>query len=103
MQDLRVGGRAGNAQYQYTLQATDLDELQRLGAAHARASCAGCRSCVDVNSDQQNRGLQARLVIDRDTAVAPRHHAAAIDDTLYDAFGQRQVSTIYTRSTSTAW
>jgi multidrug efflux pump len=94
VQDLRIGGRASNAQFQYTLQSTDLAELnafapQMLGKLRA---LPGLR---DVATDQQNRGLQAALVIDRDNASRLGILPKAIDETLYDAFGQRQVSTIY--------
>ena len=97
VQDMRVGGRQSNAQYQYTLQGDDLDELNALGAAHARQRCARCPSSRDVNSDQQNRGpagVARHRPRHRRRASASRPQA--IDDTLYDAFGQRQVSTMYT-------
>ena len=71
-------------------------ELNRFAAAHARPSCASSPQLRDVATDQQNRGLQAALVIDRDTASRLGILPQAIDETLYDAFGQRQVSTIYT-------
>jgi len=95
VQDLRIGGRASNAQFQYTLQSTDLTELNTF-APQMLAKLRTIESLRDVNTDQQNRGLQAALVIDRDTASRLGIQAQAIDDTLYDAFGQRQVSTIYT-------
>ena len=94
MQDIRVGGRQGNAQYQYTLQADDLAEL-RAWEPRIRAALSKLPELADVNTDQQDKGLQTSLVIDRDAAsrlgVTPR----MIDTTLNDAFGQRQVSTIY--------
>ena len=96
VQDLRIGGRVSSAQYQYTLQGDNLEELNDLGAARRRRDCARCPSWRDVNSDQQNKGLQARLAIDRDTASRLGITPQMIDDTLYDAFGQRQVSIIYT-------
>src|SRR3989441_3527106 len=95
VQDLRIGGRASNAQFQYTLQSTDLVELNTF-APQMLAKLRTLERLRDVNTDQQNRGLQAALVIDRDTAGRLGIQAQAIDDTLYDAFGQRQVSTIYT-------
>jgi len=95
VQDLRIGGRASNAQFQYTLQSTDLTELNTF-APRMLAKLRTLEGLRDVNTDQQNRGLQAALVIDRDTAGRLGIQAQAIDDTLYDAFGQRQVSTIYT-------
>ena len=67
-----------------------------MGTTDAGRSCARCPDCSDVNSDQQDRGLQASLVIDRATASRLGITTQMIDDTLYDAFGQRQVSTMYT-------
>ncbi len=93
-QDLQVGGRQGNAQYQYTLQDENLDELNTW-APKMLAKLKTVKELKDVSTDQQNRGLQAQLVIDRDSAARFGITAAAIDNTLYDAFGQRQVSTIY--------
>ena len=95
VQDLRIGGRASNAQFQYTLQSTDLAELNTF-APQMLTKLRTLDGLRDVNTDQQNRGLQAALVIDRDAASRLGVQAQAIDDTLYDAFGQRQVSTIYT-------
>ena len=96
VQDLRIGGRISNAQFQYTLQSPDLPLLNTT-APRMLAKLRELPGLRDVTTDQQNRGLQASLVIDRDTAsrlgILPR----AIDETLYDAFGQRQVSTIYTQ------
>ncbi len=94
VQDLRIGGRISNAQYQYTLQSTDLGELNAF-APRMLAKLRGLDELRDVATDQQNRGLQASLVIDRDTASRMGIRAQTIDDTLYDAFGQRQVSTIF--------
>ncbi|HEY0990337.1 MAG TPA: efflux RND transporter permease subunit [Kofleriaceae bacterium] len=95
-QDVRVGGRGSRTQYQYTLQCADLNELNtwvpRLAAALRRLP-----ELKDVNSDQQNAGLQLTVEIDRDTAARFGVSAAAIDNTLYDAFGQRQVATYYTQ------
>jgi len=95
VQDLRIGGRASNAQYQYTLQSSDLAELNAF-APRMLAKLRELPGLRDVATDQQNRGLQAALVIDRDTASRLGIQAQAIDETLYSAFGQRQVSTIYT-------
>jgi hydrophobe/amphiphile efflux-1 (HAE1) family protein len=95
VQDLRIGGRRSNAQFQYTLQGHDLDELNA-AAPRMLAKLRGLPELRDVSTDQQNRGLEATLVIDRDTASRLGIQARAIDDTLYDAFGQRQVSTIFT-------
>ncbi len=94
VQDLRVGGRPTSTQYQYTLQSTDLNELNAF-APRMLAKLRELPGLRDVATDQQNRGLQAGLVVDRDTAARLGIQAQAIDDTLYDAFGQRPVSTIY--------
>ena len=95
VQDVRVGGRLSNAQYQYTLQSPNLDELNAF-APRMLAALRGLPQLRDVATDQQNRGLQAALVIDRDTASRLGVPAQVIDDALYDRFGQRQVSTIFT-------
>jgi multidrug efflux pump len=93
-QDLTIGGRQSNAQYQYTLQGEDLNELNTW-APQLLAKMRGLQELRDVNTDQQDKGLQARLVIDRDTASRLGVQAQDIDNALYDAFGQRQVSTMY--------
>ena len=94
VQDIRIGGRASNAQYQYTLQGSTFEELNewspKIAAALQREPVL-----TDVNSDQQNKGLESDLVIDRDKAAQLGITVSQIDNTLYDAFGQRQVSTIY--------
>jgi multidrug efflux pump len=95
-QDLRVGGRAGNAQYQYTIQSENLDDLTRWGPVLLQQMKKES-AVTDVNSDQQNNGLQASLVYDRSTAARMGITPQMIDDTLYDAFGQRQVSNLYTQ------
>ena len=94
VQDLRIGGRGSNAQFQYTLQSTELAELNAF-APQMLARLRGVEGLRDVATDQQNRGLQAALTIDRDSASRMGILPRVIDDTLYDAFGQRQVSTIY--------
>jgi multidrug efflux pump len=94
VQDIRVGGRAANAQYQYTLQDDSSDELFSW-APKILAELQKIPQMTEVNSDQQNNGLETDLVIDRDTAARLGITVALIDNTLYDAFGQRQVSTIY--------
>jgi multidrug efflux pump len=95
VQDIRMGGRAANAQYQYTLQADDLAEL-RAWEPRIRQALTQLPQLADVNTDSQDKGLQTSLNIDRDAAsrlgVSPR----TIDGTLDDLFGQRLVSTIYT-------
>ena len=95
VQDLRVGGRSSNAQYQYTLQGDNVKELNEW-APRMLDKLLTVRGLVQVNSDQQDRGLQAGLAIDRATASRLGVTTQMIDDTLYDAFGQRQVSTLYT-------
>ncbi|RUU20260.1 nodulation protein, partial [Mesorhizobium sp. M7A.T.Ca.TU.009.01.3.2] len=94
VQDIRVGGRQSNAQYQYTLQGDNFDELAQW-APKLAAALQTEPKLTDVNSDQQNKGLEADIVIDRDTAARLGITVGQIDNTLYDAFGQRQVSTIY--------
>jgi multidrug efflux pump len=94
VQDVRVGGRGSNAQYQYTLQADDLEELRRW-APKLQAALRTYPDLTDVNSDQQDKGLETDLVIDRDSASRLHLVTSQIDNTLYDAFGQRQVSVIY--------
>src|SRR5271165_1035300 len=93
-QDLTIGGRFGNAQYQYTLQSANLDDLNNW-APRLLAKLRSLPELRDQNSDQQDKGLQAKLVIDRDTASRMGINAQTLDNALYDAFGQRQVSTMY--------
>ena len=93
-QDLRVGGRGGNAQYQYSIQSENLDDLVKW-APILLQELRKVSIVTDVNSDQQNSGLQASLDYDRATAQRLGITPQDIDSTLYDAFGQRQVSTIY--------
>jgi multidrug efflux pump len=94
VQDLNVGGRFGAAQYQYTLQADSIEELNHW-APLLQARLSKIPELRDVNSDQQTHGLQSTLVVDRDTASRLGVSMQAIDNTLSDAFGQREVSTIY--------
>jgi multidrug efflux pump len=94
IQDIRVGGRQSNATYQYTLQA-DSTALLYQWAPRLQAALEHDPVLRDVNSDQQQKGLETDLVIDRATASRLGVSASQIDNTLYDAFGQRQVSTIY--------
>jgi multidrug efflux pump subunit AcrB len=95
-QDIRVGGRMSKAQYQYALQSTDLDELKYWSALLVNKLRLH-PLLRDVSSDQLTGGLQANVVVDRDAAARLGVSPAAIDNTLYDAFGQRQVSTLYKR------
>ena len=94
VQDVQIGGRMGNAQYQYTLQGDNLQDLQEW-APKIEQKLRGLKELKDISSDQQNHGLQAALVIDRDTASRLGLTPQVIDNVLYDAFGQRQVSTMY--------
>jgi multidrug efflux pump len=94
-QDVRVGGRMSNAQYQFTMRGDNVEDL----TAYSPLMLAQMRKIpviTDVNSDQQNRGLQAMVQYDRTTAARFGISPQLIDNTLYDAFGQRQVSTMYT-------
>jgi multidrug efflux pump len=93
-QELSIGGRYGNAQYQYTLQSADINELN-LWAPRLLQKMRQIPELRDQNSDQQDKGLQAKLVIDRDTASRLGITPQTLDNALYDAFGQRQVSTMY--------
>lgn len=95
VQDLRIGGRLGAATYQYTLQGDNLAELNTW-APRMLQRMRTIRQLVDVNSDQQDKGLEASVVIDRSTASRLGITPQMIDNTLYDAFGQRQVSITYT-------
>jgi multidrug efflux pump len=95
VQDIRAGGRQSNALYQYTLQGDDLDQLYEW-VPKVTAALEQLPELTDVNSDQQQKGLETDLVIDRPTAARLGIATSQIDNTLYDAFGQRQVSVIYT-------
>jgi multidrug efflux pump subunit AcrB len=94
IQDVKVGGRMGKGLYQYALQSGDLDSLDHWSEALVNAMR---KSAIlrDVSSDEQTRGLKSSVVIDRDAASRLGVSPVAIDNTLYDAFGQRQVSTLY--------
>ncbi len=96
VQDLRIGGRMANAEYQYTLQSDDLPLLMEW-APKLLQKMRSIPQLTDVSSDQQNSGLAANLVIDRPTAMRLGITPQLLDNTLYDAFGQRQVSTMYTQ------
>jgi multidrug efflux pump len=93
-QDVSVGGRRSNSQYQYTLEADNLDDLNKW-APILLQKIAVIPEIKDANSDQQIHGLEASLQIDRDVASRLGVSMSSIDNTLNDAFGQRQVSTIY--------
>jgi multidrug efflux pump len=94
VQDINVGGRFAGAQYQYTLQADRIGDLVEW-APRLMERMSKIPELRDVNTDQQLKGLEASLVIDRDTAGRLGVSVAEIDNTLNDAFGQRQVSNIY--------
>jgi multidrug efflux pump len=94
VQDIRVGGRQSNAQYQYTLQADSVADIYKW-APKLTDALQHEPALTDVNSDQQQNGQEIDIEIDRDTASRLKLNPAAIDNTLYDAFGQRDVSTIY--------
>ncbi len=94
-QDIRVGGRFGAAQYQFTMQGDSLRDLQTYGPRMLQA-LRTVPLIVDVNSDQQDRGLQAYVQVDRATAARFGISSQLADNVLYDAFGERQVSTMYT-------
>jgi multidrug efflux pump len=95
VQDVRAGGRTSGGQYQYTLQGENLTDLMTW-SPRIEQRLREIPGIVDVNSDQQDKGLQASLVIDRATASRLGVNPQVIDDTLYSAFGQRQVSIMYT-------
>jgi multidrug efflux pump len=95
VQDIRIGGRQSNAQYQYTLQAETTEDLQKYGPLLLQ-EMRHAPGFADVSTDQQNRGLQALLTYDRPSAARLGVTPQVIDSTLYDAFGQSEVSTIYT-------
>ncbi len=94
VQDIRIGGRPSNAAYQFALQADDLEDL-RVWEPRIRRAMMALPEVVDVNSDQQDKGLQTSLVIDRDAVMRLGLSVKAIDTTLNNAFGQRQVGVIY--------
>jgi len=95
IQDVRIGGRQSAAQYQFTIQSDNLAELNEWGPKLLK-TMRGIHQLTDVTSDAQNSGLAANLVIDRQTASRLGITPAAIDNTLYDAFGEREIATTYT-------
>jgi multidrug efflux pump len=94
IQDIRVGARQANAQYQFTLQADRVSDLNEWGPK-LLAALQASPVVADVNSDQQQKGLETDVTYDRATAARLGLTVSELDSTLYDAFGQRQVSTIY--------
>jgi multidrug efflux pump len=95
-QDLRIGGRGGNAQYQYTIQADNVNDLQTWGPK-LLAAMTKLPGFQDVSSDQQNGGLDQLLTYDRITAARLGQTASSLDSALYSEFGQSEVSLIYTQ------
>jgi multidrug efflux pump len=95
VQDVRIGGRQSNAQYQYTIQSDNLQQLNHWGPLLLN-SMKKIHQLTDVNSDAQNSGLAVNLVIDRPTASRLGISAQALDAVLYDAFGEREIATTYT-------
>ncbi len=94
-QDIQIGARGGSkAQFQYALQSGDLNELNKW-APKFLTKLREYPQLKDLNSDQQTKGLQTNVVVDRDAASRLGVSPLDVDNTLYDAFGQRQVSTIY--------
>ncbi|MDR2220558.1 MAG: multidrug efflux RND transporter permease subunit [Methylobacillus sp.] len=93
-QDIRVGGRSSNAQYQYTLQGDDINEL-RVWGPRVRLALSKLPELTDVNTDEQDKGMQTTLMIDRDAAARLGVSVRAIDSTLNNLFGQSIASTIY--------
>jgi len=94
-QDLRIGGRQSNAQFQYTIQSDNVEDLVKWGPTLLQ-QMRKLPMLTDVNTDQQNSGLEAALVYDRVTAARMQITPQLIDNTLYQAFGQALVSTMYT-------
>ena len=94
VQDIRIGGRSGNAEYQYTILGDNTAEVYAWGPK-LLAAVQNDPALADVSSDQQQRGLETYITVDRDTASRLGLTMYQIDNTLYDAFGQRSVSTIY--------
>ena len=94
VQDVRAGGRGANASYQYTLKSDNLADL-RLWAARLAEEMKGQPELVDVDTDQQDRGVETFLTIDRDAATRLGVSSRDIDNALYNGFGQRQVATLY--------
>jgi len=99
---VRAGGRQGNGSLQYTIQADELSELNQW-VPKITDALQNVPALEDVNSDQQDKGLEVNLKIDRATASRLGLTVSQVDNTLYDAFGQRQVSTIYKDKNSIMW
>src|SRR5580693_6750934 len=95
-QDLRIGGRSSNALYQYTIQCDNVQDLSKWGPI-LFAEMKKLPGLQDVNSDQQNGGLEELVTYDRPTAARLGITAQSLDSSLYNAFGQSEVSIIYTQ------
>jgi multidrug efflux pump len=95
VQDVRIGGRQSAAQYQYTIQSDNLQTLNHWGVVLLGAF-KRIHQLTDMNSDQQNSGLESNLVIDRPSAARMGISPEDITNTLYDAFGEREIATTYT-------
>ena len=95
-QDVTVGGRLVQAQYQYTLTDNDAAQSLTTGRQFCCASCEACAQLADVASDQQIASPNVSVTVDRDAAYRLGLSMGLIDQTLYDAFGQEQVTTVYT-------
>jgi len=102
VQDIRIGGRSGNAEYQYTILGDDTAEVYAWGPK-LLAAVQNDPALADVSSDQQQRGLETYITVDRDTASRLGLTMYQVDNTLYDAFGQRSVSTIYSALNQITW
>ncbi len=94
VQDLRIGARSGDSQFEYSIKADELSEL-RQWEPKLRRAMAKIKELEDINNDYEDRGLQTSLVIDRDAAARLGVSMRSIDNTLANAYSQRQVSTIY--------
>lgn len=97
MQDLTINTQISRTQYQFTLQATSLEQLS-LWVPKLVTALKANQQLTDVSSDWQDRGLIANVTVDRDTASRLGISMSAIDNALYNAFGQRMISTIYTQA-----
>ena len=97
VQDLTVEDRVSRTQFQYTLEDPNADELNYVAAEVRGEAASSCRNCATWPATSRTQGLRAKLVIDRDTASRFGITPQMIDDTLYDAYGQRQISMMFTQ------
>ena len=98
VQDIQIGTRISRTQFQYTLLDTDAEDACDLGAAAAGERLRAMPDLRDVASDQQTEGFSTRIQVDRDAAMRLGVTMQEVQDTLYDAFGQRQISTIFSQA-----